>query len=233
MEKFTQARYNMVEGQIRINNISDSVILAIMLTLEREKFVHPSLATLAYSDAELPLISPIEASNQLQYRKMPSPLTQARILKAAAIEPTDSVLVIGSGYGYLSAALSQYAGFVLAIEEDAGLVDQLSQIAADLAIDNLMVQEASFAKIAKDRQIMKQGPFQKIIFEGAIGNIPAEFISLIASEGKIIYITENERGVPALMVRHYYEKKFIDREVCETNASPIPSFSKESVFAFV
>ena len=53
MSGFTTARQNMVDGQVRPSDVTDTRILDAMLALPRELFVPESKRALAYLDLDL------------------------------------------------------------------------------------------------------------------------------------------------------------------------------------
>src|SRR5262245_36424918 len=102
-----QARFNMVEQQIRPWEVLNQEVLDLLYVVRREDFVPPAYRSLAFSDLEIPLG---------EGRLMLQPKVEARIVQEVAAKPTDKVLVIGAGSGYLAALLGKRAKQVHAIE---------------------------------------------------------------------------------------------------------------------
>ena len=102
-----EARFNMIEQQIRTWEVLDPKVLALFDTIPRENFVAESQKGLAFADVELPI-----GCGQT----MLSPKLEGRILQALDIQSTDKVLVVGAGSGYLTALISTLADHVHAIE---------------------------------------------------------------------------------------------------------------------
>ncbi|MBL8522041.1 MAG: protein-L-isoaspartate O-methyltransferase, partial [Betaproteobacteria bacterium] len=102
-----QARFNMVEQQIRPWNVLDPAVLALLFELKREDFVPEAYRGLAFMDLEIPL-----GRDEV----MMSPKLEARIVQEVAPKPTDRVLEIGTGSGYLTALLARRAAEVFSIE---------------------------------------------------------------------------------------------------------------------
>lgn len=102
-----EARFNMIEQQIRTWEVLDPVVLAVLDAVPREKFVAEAQAGLAFADVELPI-----GSGQT----MLSPKLEGRILQALHIKKTDKVLLVGTGSGYLAALLATLAQHVHAVE---------------------------------------------------------------------------------------------------------------------
>ncbi len=102
-----QARFNMIEQQIRPWDVLDPEVLALLSIVKREDFVPPACKDLAFADVELPLGNGVT---------MLEPKLEARLLQEAAVKNTDKVLEIGAGSGYMAALLAARAEFVVTVE---------------------------------------------------------------------------------------------------------------------
>lgn len=111
------ARFNMIEQQIRPWSVFDPKVLQALLTVQRERYVPPTMQGLAFSDVELPLIV-----NSIDTREtMLTPKVEARLAQELLLQPTDCVLEIGTGSGYQAALLASLAQQVTSIELDGRL----------------------------------------------------------------------------------------------------------------
>lgn len=104
---FELARHNMIEQQIRPWDVLDQQVLDTLAQLPREDFVPARYRNLAFGDIAIPL-------GQGEF--MLKPNVEARILQALALRPTDQVLEIGTGSGYLTAGLARLAGAVVSVD---------------------------------------------------------------------------------------------------------------------
>ena len=102
-----QARFNMIEQQIRPWNVSDSRVLELLADVPREDFVPPEHRNLAFADLNLPLG---------HGQAMMAPRVEARMLQALDVQPSDFVLEVGTGSGYVTACLARLAARVLSVE---------------------------------------------------------------------------------------------------------------------
>jgi protein-L-isoaspartate(D-aspartate) O-methyltransferase len=102
-----QARYNMVEQQIRPWDVLDQEVLNLLFKIRREDFVPEAHRALAFVDMEIPL-----GHGQTMW----TPKLEARLLQEVAIRPTDRVLEIGTGSGYLAALLASRAAEVVSVD---------------------------------------------------------------------------------------------------------------------
>ena len=112
-----QARFNMIEQQIRTWEVLDPTVLDLLQQIPRKAFVPEGYKGLAFADLEIPLG---------HGQSMLSPKLEARMLQALDLKNTDRVLEIGTGSGYMTALLAKLAGHVTSVE----MVPQLSQGAA-------------------------------------------------------------------------------------------------------
>lgn len=98
-----QARFNMIEQQIRPWNVLDQDVLDLLSLVRREEFVPAAHRGLAFFDTEIPLPG---GENML------APKVEARILQEAAVKKHEHVLEIGAGSGYMAALLAHKARHV-------------------------------------------------------------------------------------------------------------------------
>src|SRR5512139_3642168 len=102
-----QARFNMVEQQIRTWDVLDQDILDLLFAVKREEFVPPAYRMLAFADLEIPLP---------EGERMWTPKMEARVLQELALRPGDSVLEVGTGSGYFTALLASREARVTSVE---------------------------------------------------------------------------------------------------------------------
>ena len=109
---FEQARFNMVEQQIRTWDVLDQRVLDLLFEVRREDFVPPAYRTLAFADLEIPLGDG---------ERMWAPKLEARVLQALELDRNDAVLEVGTGSGYLTALLARCCAAVTSVEISARL----------------------------------------------------------------------------------------------------------------
>ena len=110
----------------------------------------------------------------------------AKIISLADFNSSDTVLIIGSSTGYSSAILSNIAETVISIEEDDQLVNFSETIVLDKKIDNVV-----FLKKDLNEGCPEHGPFNKILIEGAVEDIPSYLFDQLDENGKMIAIIAN------------------------------------------
>src|SRR2546430_14922918 len=132
-----QARFNMVEQQIRTWDVLDQDILDLLFAVRREEFVPHAYREIAFADLEIPL--PNGA-------RMWTPKMEARVLQELNLGARDSVLEIGTGSGYFTALLASRADTVLSVEIDTKLVAEARAKLARSGFRNAQVVEDDGAR---------------------------------------------------------------------------------------
>ena len=103
-----QARYKMIEQQIRPWNVRDAEVLELLSLVRREEFVPLAYQALAFVDMMIPLLAPADVAMQ-NGECMLEPKVEARLLQDLRVRPQDKVLEIGAGSGYMAALLAARA----------------------------------------------------------------------------------------------------------------------------
>ncbi len=171
-EDFSSARKAMVENQIAVSSVVQPGLLSALRTVPREIFLPEHRAALAYSDAQHD-IGP--------GRKLSSPVEFARIAQLAAIEKNDHVLDVACGTGYSSAVLSKIAASVVAYEPDKDL--------ARIAVHNLSrIGVANVLVLTQEQEALDTGPYDVMLFEGAIGNVQDTYLKRLVLGGRLVAV---------------------------------------------
>ncbi|MBL8674622.1 MAG: methyltransferase domain-containing protein, partial [Rhodospirillales bacterium] len=155
-QDFAVARRNMVDGQLRPNQIVDPALLAALSSVPREAFVPADRAGIAYSDEAVPLGGG---------RALMEPMALARLIQIARPATGDAALVVGAGTGYGAAILSRLVATVVAVESDAALLARARAALAGAA--NVTLVEGALAEGGAAK-----GPYDLILVEGMIEAIP-------------------------------------------------------------
>ena len=182
MEQYKELRRNMVDCQLRPNDITDLRILAAMDEVPREAFVPDALKPVAYADKDLRIVDRDESGGP---RFMLTADALATLIQGADIQPNDFVLDIGCLTGYSSAVLAHLADSVVAVEAISNMVPQATDILSDLQIMNVAVVEGALA----DGQA-NQGPYDAILINGAVEVVPQMLLDQLKDGGRLVTIVQ-------------------------------------------
>lgn len=176
MINFAAAREIMVDSQIRPNDVSDRALIGAFSRTPREVFVAGNARSIAYSEKE------IETSAG---RSLWTPRDVAKLMQFASVKPGDIVLVVGAGAGYEAALLSQIAETVIALEEDARLVETMSDRFAALGLDRAVAVQGDIKDGLAD-----QAPFDVIYICGMVQTIPGSWKAQLAEGGRLALVRQ-------------------------------------------
>ena len=212
-----QARFNMIEQQIRPWEVLDAVVLDLLKQVPREDFVPAQYAGLAFADLEIPLG---------HGQSMLSPKLEARMLQSLEIRPSDKVLEIGTGSGYMTALLARLAAHVYSVE----LVPELSAAAArklhDHGIANVTL-DIGDAACGWERH----APYDVIVYTGSLPLLPDSVKSELAVGGRLLAVTGTAPVMSATRVERVSDKVFrsdVLFEICVPELSNAPQTERFS-----
>lgn len=187
MESYKALRRNMVDCQLRPNDITDLRILAAMDEVPREVFVSDEVKPIAYADKDLPIVGRDQSGGP---RAMMTAQALATLIQSADISPSDFVLDIGCLTGYSTAVLAHLADSVVALESLPDMVARATDTLTDLQIMNVAVVEGGLS----DGQA-KQGPYDVILINGAVEAVPEVLLEQLKDGGRLVTIVmENGYG---------------------------------------
>ena len=176
MTDFAQRRTTMVDTQVRPSDVTKFPIIEAMLSVPRENFVPDALGQVAYVGDML----------DVGGRVMLEPRVFAKMLDALDLGPQDTVLDLGCGLGYSAAVLAHLTDLVVGVEDDKDrAVDAQSRL-SEYGAHNAAIIDGPINEGAA-----KHGPYDAIIVEGAVEEIPASLTSQLKDGGRIaaIYLT--------------------------------------------
>ena len=210
MQDFSLARRTMVDSQLRPQGVTDRGVLAAMGKVEREQFVPAAAKSLAYFDRPLRLS---------QGRSMMPPAALGRLLSEIAPKAGERALVIGSGTGYGAAILKDIGLDVVALESEA----TLASAAKDAGIATV---EGELAK-----GWSKGAPYDIILLEGAVEEIPASLGKQLATGGRLAGAI-SDRGVTRLIVGACTNGAIGCRSIVDADVDKLPGFERPRAFTF-
>ena len=213
-----QARFNMIEQQIRPWDVLDKGVLGLLAVVRREDFVPAAYRALAFVDAEVPLP---------EGEQMLPPKVEARLLQDAQIQRHERVLEIGAGSGFMAALLGHRAQSVISLEIKPAL--------AKLATDNLRRAGAANVTVVQadgSHGYAAEAPFDAIILSGSVSKVPAELLNQLKPGGRLVAIEGDEPVMQAVRYTLGTEGGAVRTELFDINASRLVGFPEPPRFHF-
>ena len=215
---YAKARENMVEQQVRPWDVLDVRVLDALLELPREAFVPPAYRALAYADVPVPI-----GHGELMLK----PVVEGRMLQSLALLPTDDVLEIGTGSGFITACLGRLARDVLSLEIHSDLAESAHARLAELELDgNIRIEVVDALQYRTERQ------FDAICVSAAVDVMPAQFMQWLRPGGRLFVVQGRAPAMVAMLLRkplddidgRHVESLFETQLPYLIGAAPIPAF---------
>jgi protein-L-isoaspartate(D-aspartate) O-methyltransferase len=227
---YEQARFNMIEQQIRPWEVLDSQVLSLLAVIRREDFVPPACKAMAFVDMEIPLPPHGEAG-----QCMLAPKIEARVLQDLAVQKHEKVLEIGTGSGYMAALLAHRAQQVVTLEIEASLVETARRNLQKAGIYNAEVRPgdgaANLAEAVSDNGPLR-GPFDVIVLSGSVAEVPASLLALLKIGGRLSAIVGFEPMMRATLITRVGKDAFRTTQAWDTVAPRLLNFPEPSKFIF-
>lgn len=167
-----QARFNMVEQQIRPWDVLEQEVLDLLFVVKRETFVPAPLRQLAFVDTAIPLG---------HGAAMLEPKIEARVLQELKLKSTDTVLEIGTGSGYMAALLGARASQVTTVEIEPALAETARRNLTAAGALNVRVEVGDAAQ-----GWPTHAPYDVIAVSGALPVLPQELVAQLRPGGRLI-----------------------------------------------
>ncbi|ELX11076.1 protein-L-isoaspartate O-methyltransferase [Janthinobacterium sp. HH01] len=213
-----QARFNMIEQQIRPWDVLDTSVLDLLMVVKRENFVPVVHKALAFADTEIPLPGGVSMLN---------PKVEARLLQDVNVKKHESVLEIGVGSGYLAALLAHKGRHVTAVEVSAELKALAEKNFADNGITNVTVE------LGDGAQGWSNGaPFDVIVVTGSLPELPPALLQQLKVGGRLAVIIGQSPAMKAQLITRTGEAGYDTRTLFETDVKPLSSAVQPSQFKF-
>lgn len=217
---FVLARRNMVESQLRPNQIVHLALLGALAALPRERFLPDARAGLAYADEAVPLGDG---------RYLMEPTALARLIQMAQPAEADRALVVGAGPGYGAAVLGRLVASVVALESDTALAQRARTVLSSLGAATVSVVEGPLAA-----GHAAKAPYDVILIEGSVPAIPDSLTAQLADGGRLVAIVGTSApGYPGQA--HVGAKVggvFSSRPVFDAGTPALPGFAAPARFVF-
>jgi protein-L-isoaspartate(D-aspartate) O-methyltransferase len=209
-----QARFNMIEQQIRPWNVLDQDVLDLLHVVKREQFVPAAYQNLAFADVEIPLPGG---------DAMLAPKFEARILQETGVKKHETVLEIGTGSGYMAALLAHRAAKVTTVEINPETAELAKKNLANAGVHNVTVETGNGAQGWE-----KGAPYDVIVISGALEVLPEAILKQVKVGGRIAAIVGQAPVMEASIITRTGDNAYSTVKVFETNVryltgAPVPS----------
>ena len=211
-----QARYNMIEQQIRPWDVLDQDVLSLLALVKREDFVPSAYRSMAFVDAEVPLPGG---------QAMLAPKVEARLLQELHVQKHEQVLEVGAGSGYMAALLARKSQRVITMEINPELAQSASANLRRAWVMNAEVRVGNGA-----RGLLEEAPFDVIVLSGSVAEIPATLLSQLKLGGRLIAVVGQLPVMRAVLVTRTGEQAYASVDLFDTVAPRLKGFDEPSRF---
>ena len=213
-----QARFNMIEQQIRPWDVLDQDVLSLLAIVKRENFVPAAYRDIAFADLEVPLP---------RGQHMLAPRVEARVLQELAVKKHETILEVGAGSGYMAALLAHRGQHVLTVEIDPEL--------AELAKQNLAANGVTNAEVALgdgSRGWAAAGPYDVICVSGGLPVLPQDLLEQLKVGGRLAAFVGTAPVMKTQIITRIDDKQFRVADVFETYVEPLVNAVQPPRFKF-
>jgi protein-L-isoaspartate(D-aspartate) O-methyltransferase len=203
---YEQARYNMVEQQIRPWDVLDPQVLDLLFKVRREDFVPPAYRALAFADVELPLSD---------RARMWTPKLEARVLQELAPAESDRVLEIGTGSGYFCALLASMAAQVTSVEIDPALAADARAKLQRTGHSNARVE------VGDGSRGYGNDTYDVIVLTGSTPILPGRFLEQLLPGGRVFAVVGEAPVMKARLIRWNAPDSHVTVDLFETVVAPL------------
>jgi len=218
MTEFGAARVHMIESQLRPGKVIDARVLGAFAGIRRELFVPEHLRAVAYVDEDLPLG---------RGRYLMEPMVAARLLQAATIERTDTVLIVGAGTGCEAALAGALARSVVALEEELELARCAREALVEHSIASVSVVEGPL-----DQGYRPRAPYDVVLFCGAVTEVSSEIDLQLAEGGRLLAVVKSANGIGRAILRTKTGGVMAQRVLFDAATPLLPGFLPKPAFVF-
>ena len=213
-----QARFNMIEQQIRPWDVLDPQVLDLLFVVKREDYTPSAYRDLAFADMEIPLG---------QDQVMLAPRVEAKLLQELTVKKTDRVLEIGTGSGYMAALLAGRAEHVVTVESRPEIAAAAKANLDNAGVSNVTVEVGNGANGWSQR-----GPYDVIVLSGSIPAVPASILAQLRVGGRLAVVVGSAPVMEAQLITCTAEGVYNTVNLFETVVPSLDGFNAQPGFTF-
>lgn len=215
---WNQARFNMIEQQIRPWDVLDPAVLDLLFRVHRENFVPPTHRNLAFVDMEIPI-----GHGEV----MLSPKLEARMLQELAIQAGDVILEVGTGTGYITALLASLGGHVFSVDIQAEFTRLAGSNLTENGVRNITLETGDAA-----RGWPARGPYDAIVLTGSLPVLPDVFAESLKPGGRMIAVIGEAPAMEARLITRSATGAVSATSLFETAIRPLLNAPQREKFVF-
>jgi protein-L-isoaspartate(D-aspartate) O-methyltransferase len=214
---FELARHNMIEQQIRPWDVLDQRVLDTLRSVPREDFVPERYRNLAFSDVAIPL-----GHGEVMLK----PNVEGRILQALAVQPTDHVLEVGTGGGYLTACLARLAATVVSVDIVPEFIEAARQKLKAHGLANVVLH------VGDASQGWGGHRYHAIAVTGSVAEVAEIWRQSLSLNGRLFIVAGQPPVMEALLITRVGEQEWVRESLFDTELPPLRNAAPVKTFAF-
>lgn len=198
-----QARFNMVEQQVRPWEVLDPRVLDVLSSVPREAFVPQRYRNIAFGDLRVPL-----GHGQSMMR----PVEEGRMLQSLQLSAQDTVLEIGTGSGFVSACIARLAARLVSVELYDDLQQPAAERLAELGLDNVTLRLGDASQGWEEAE-----QFDAVAITGSMAGLPDDYRTLVKPGGRLFVVTGQAPAMEARLLTRSGEHGWREESLFETD----------------
>jgi protein-L-isoaspartate(D-aspartate) O-methyltransferase len=220
---FDQARFNMIESQIRTWDVLDQAVLDAVAAIKREDFVPEQYRELAFADMQIPLRAAASEAGEI----MLSPKLEARMLQELALTSQDKVLEIGTGSGYVTALIARLTSQVVSVEIVPEFTERAQGKLQSAGVGNVTLEVGDGANGWE-----QAAPYDAILLTGSVPVLPELFKAQLKPGGRLLAVIGDEPVMTATLITRVTEADYSSRGLFETCIPALRNVPRPTRFVF-
>jgi protein-L-isoaspartate(D-aspartate) O-methyltransferase len=213
-----RARFNMVEQQIRTWEVLDQRVLDLLFRVRREDFVPAQYKALAFADMEIPIG---------HGERMLQPKLEARMLQELSLSPSDRVLEIGTGSGYMTALLASVSAHVFSVDIHDDFTRAAAERLAKIGLSNVTLETGDGS-----RGWDAHGPYDAIVLTGSVPVLAAAFKASLKTGGRLLAVVGEAPVMEAQLISAVEAGAYNTVSLFETVIAPLKNAEQPERFVF-